>query len=225
MPAADKSASRKVFAAFLQTAWPQRAERLLEQFDLYLNELAALNHMVNLVSRRMPREDYWTHLFLDSLLAVNCMEIKAGEALDFGSGGGLPGIPLKLAVPELGLTLLDSVGKKVHCLEHLISALGLDRCRGVWARLEDFAASGGGGRYDYIFCRSVRLEERYIGPLRKLLKPGGLAVFYKANLADDVAVLPGTETHDVSHPQLGRRLIVTAPRRSFELYDKQGKRR
>lgn len=214
---------KEQFSHFLEQYFPKEAQALLTQFELYLEVLYETNQKVNLVSRQMSREDYWLYHFLDSLLIFNCMDLKGGKALDFGSGGGLPGIPIKLVRPDIKLTLLDSVGKKVKCLEQIVSTLKLNECTAIWSRLEDFVKSRPGDRFDYILCRSVRLEAGFIEPLSKLLKPAGKAVFYKANRIDDVSVLPDLEIYDVSMPLLGTRQIVIAPGWSFAEYLKNKK--
>jgi len=211
---------KAVFQHFLKQHFPAESDKLLKSFGLYLEELYTINHQINLVSRQMPLENYWLYHFLDSLLIVNYMEITGGKALDFGSGGGLPGIPLKLVFPQLKMTLLDSVGKKVKCLERIIEVLQLKDCQAVWSRLEDYAKTKHAGSFDYIFCRSVKLETGFIEPISKLLKPEGKAVFYKAQNIDDVSVLPEINIYDVSLPIIGKRQIVTASKRSFEKYMK-----
>jgi len=205
---------QQLFHAFLKQHFPEEADKLLPRFETYLQELYSRNQSVNLVSRKMPVQDYWTHHFLDSLLVFNCMDIKSGEVLDFGTGGGLPGLPLKLARDQLSLTLLDSVGKKIRCLQEIIAVLQLKDCQAVWSRLEDF----NGRRFDLVLCRSVRLEPAFIEPLHRLLKKDGKVVFYKAQQLEDVSILPGISSFDVSRPELGKRQIVIAPQRSFETY-------
>jgi 16S rRNA (guanine527-N7)-methyltransferase len=209
---------KAIFSEFLQLHFPEKAEKLLGQFELFLDLLYAQNQLVNLISRQMTKEDYWLYHFLDSLLIINTMELKSEEVLDFGSGGGLPGIPLKLVYPDLRLTLLDSTGKKVKCIEQFISDLNLESCRAVWSRLEDYAKGNRQKRFDLVLCRSVRMEPAFFEPVAKLLKPDGKAVFYKAQQMDDVSVLPDAEIYDVSMPELGKRQIVVAVRGSFEKY-------
>lgn len=204
-----KQDNKDRFIDFMQSVLPQEATELVPVFEQFLDELYALNQQVNMVSRQMPKEDYWLYHFLDSLLILKCMDLKAGFALDFGSGGGLPGIPIKLVKPEIDMTLLDSVGKKVKCLQTMISDLGLSKCSAMWSRLEDYAKSYKGKRFSYIFCRSVKIEEAFIEPLAKLIHKDGLLVFYKANQMDDVTGLPNHKVYDVSMLELGQRKIVT----------------
>lgn len=61
------------------------------------------------------------------------------KLLDIGSGGGFPGIPLKIAIPELDVTLLDSVGKKVKAMNHFVESIGLENIRAIQDRAENLA--------------------------------------------------------------------------------------
>jgi 16S rRNA (guanine527-N7)-methyltransferase len=212
------SPQKTLFAAFLQAHFTDNGDALLEKFSAYLDVLYEQNGLVNLISRQMPKEDYWLYHFLDSLLIINTMGLNGEEVLDFGSGGGLPGIPLKLVFPDLRLTMLDSVGKKVKCLEQFINALELKNCRAVWSRLEDYAKTIPAKRFDLVLCRSVKMEPAFFEPVYRLLKPNGKAVFYKAQHMDDVTVLPGAEVFDVSLKEIGTRQLVVAGRGSFGMY-------
>lgn len=214
---------KDLFRQFLEQHFPGKSDILMLRFELYLETLYELNHQVNLVSRQMEKENYWLYHFLDSLLIVNSMDFNCEKVLDFGSGGGLPGIPLKLVIPHLEMTLLDSVGKKIKCLEQMISLLKLKSCQAVWSRLEYFAKTNPAKDYDIILCRSVKLESGFIEPLYRLLKQDGKVVFYKAQNIKDVSMLPGIILSDVSLPQIGTRRIVTVPRKSFEMYMKTKK--
>lgn len=96
----------------------------LEQFELYARMLVEGNEKINLTAITLPEEIAVKH-FLDSLLLLKAMEIPEGSAvIDVGTGAGFPGIPLKIARPDLSLTLLDSLGKRVRFLSELSDALG-----------------------------------------------------------------------------------------------------
>lgn len=96
----------------------------LAGFELYARMLVEYNKKVNLTAITQPEEIAVKH-FLDSLLLLKAVEIPEGSAvIDVGTGAGFPGIPLKLARPDLRLTLLDSLNKRVKFLSELSSALG-----------------------------------------------------------------------------------------------------
>jgi 16S rRNA (guanine527-N7)-methyltransferase len=111
----------------------------LQQLEVYASSLLRWNAAVNLVSRR-DEENIWMNHILHSLSLLFVVDIPAGlKILDLGTGGGLPGIPLKIARPDLQLTLLDSTRKKVDAVADMIRATGLTGIEAVWGRAEDIA--------------------------------------------------------------------------------------
>lgn len=182
--------------------------RLIQRFEHYHQLLHAANRNVNLVSRNLQPDKYWLQHFLDSLLALECLDLQSKIVLDFGTGGGLPGIPLKLAVPGFSLTLLDSVQKKTRVLHDMVTELGLSDTNVETARLEDYAFVARRPSFDFVLCRAVALEERYVPPLRRLLKPGGMAVFYKAQKLDDLTSLNHEILWELNDPDLGLRKLI-----------------
>ena len=179
------SDEKSLFIQFLNDLGLADQEAALHHFERYLDLLMEMNKRLNLFSRSTQEGELWTKHFLDSLVLLKCLELSGKKVLDFGSGAGLPGIPLKLAVPNCRMTLLDSVRKKCVALEEFVARLELNDCEVVCARLEDFAAGGKG--FDYVLCRAVRLEDRYIQPLRRLLASQGKVIFYKARELEDIA--------------------------------------
>ena len=171
---------KKRFESYLEELQLEQIPQLMGKFEHYFQLLCYTNRQVNLVSRNVQPDKYWVQHFLDSLLALECLDLTDKTVLDFGSGGGLPGIPLKLVVPRCSLVMLDSVQKKTHALQEFVEALGLADTAVICARLEDYAFLGRRPSFDYVVCRAVALEERYLAPLRRLLKPSGQVIFYKA---------------------------------------------
>jgi 16S rRNA (guanine527-N7)-methyltransferase len=159
---------------------------LAERFELFHRLLLEANRSVNLFSRATDPEEIWAKHFLDSLLPLKCIDFSGKRVLDLGSGAGLPGIPVKLAVPSCRMTLLDSVRKKTDAVGGIIASLELKGCRALWARLEEGHPLLKRGGFDLVLIRAVKMESRYARPLRELLAPGGAAVFYKARDASDL---------------------------------------
>ena len=140
----------------------------------------------NVIGTREPRRILVDHI-LDSL---SCFLFEAlGEArrlADVGSGGGLPGVPIKIARPALQTALLESTGKKTRFLRHAIERLRLDGVEVVEGRVEEVAhARGHRGTYDVVTARAVaRLSvvAEYCVPL---LKVGGHVISMKAKLGTE----------------------------------------
>ena len=91
---------KQIFEDYLKSLELENINQLMGRFEHYYNLLTTTNRKVNLVSRNIPLDRYWVQHFLDSLVALECLDLEGKFVLDFGSGGGLPGIPLKLAVPD-----------------------------------------------------------------------------------------------------------------------------
>ena len=113
----------------------------LDQFETYFRELADWNQRTNLTSV-VEYEEVQVKHFLDSLTVVLAVPGGLGSlrsVIDVGAGPGFPGLPLKLAYPELRLALVESVGKKANFLKHLVSTLGLSGVEVYTGRAERLA--------------------------------------------------------------------------------------
>ena len=117
-------------------------QRQLEQFHIYYQELIDWNRRMNLTSITDYEEVQVKH-FLDSLTVTLALKQPMGDVgfriIDVGSGAGLPGIPLKILLPDIKLVLLDSTAKKANFLHHLERKLGLDNIEVVVGRAEGIA--------------------------------------------------------------------------------------
>ena len=195
--------------AALGQALPEGAEaRLLA----YLALLDKWNRVYNLTAVR-ETERMVSHHLLDSLAAVPFFQAEA--VLDVGSGGGLPGIPLAIARPELQVTLIDSIAKKTAFLLQAKAELGLANLKVVTSRVEDFRPEAG---FDVITSRAFSDLREFVTLTRHLLKPGGQWLAMKGLMPhEEIASLPDwvkvSANHALQVPGLdaSRHLIVLEP--------------
>ncbi|MBI5970153.1 MAG: 16S rRNA (guanine(527)-N(7))-methyltransferase RsmG [Deltaproteobacteria bacterium] len=148
------------------------------KFTKYKDELKAWNKKINLTAIESDADIVVKH-FLDSLTL--CRFLKGtGRLLDIGSGGGFPGIPLKLAMPGLNVTLLDSVHKKVFFMRHVIRTLGLKGIEAFAGRAEDRAvAAAYKNSFDCVTARGLSELKSFILMGLPFLKPDGIMLAIK----------------------------------------------
>ncbi|MGI6537452.1 MAG: 16S rRNA (guanine(527)-N(7))-methyltransferase RsmG [Caldicoprobacterales bacterium] len=152
----------------------------LKLFDSYLNLLLEWNQKFNLTAIKDPREILVQH-FLDSISLLKLGIIQEdSKVLDMGAGAGFPGIPLKIMLPEISLTLIDSVKKKVVFLEEVINRLGLKKTSAIHGRAEELGrALEQREAYDTVVSRAVaelRVLSEYCLPF---VKTGGFFLAHK----------------------------------------------
>lgn len=137
----------------------------VKSFLKLLELLKKWNKKINLTSITEDKDIVARH-FLDSLSCVLSGKIKSSaKVVDIGSGAGFPGIPIKIAQPDIDLVLLDSLGKRVQFLIEVVKELDLKKTEVLHSRVEDFARGGARGAFDIALARAV-------GPLPVLLEYG-----------------------------------------------------
>ena len=115
------------------------SEKQLLQFEKYYELLTEWNSFMNLTAITEHEEVLKKH-FLDSLSIAKAVKMEdIHTVMDIGTGAGFPGIPLKISYPHLKVVLLDSLGKRVKFLNHVINELGLEDISAIHGRAEDFA--------------------------------------------------------------------------------------
>ena len=195
--------------AALGLSLPEDAEAKL---SAYLALLDKWNHVYNLTAVR-ETERMVSHHLLDSLAIVSHME--TGRVLDVGSGGGLPGIPLAIARPDLQVTLIDSIAKKTAFLLQAKAELGLDNVSVVTGRVETHQDEMG---FDTITSRAFSDLKEFVTLTRHLLAPGGRWLAMKGLYPhEEIAALPDwvsvSANYVLSIPYLDatRHLIILEP--------------
>lgn len=130
--------------------FPNLTERQKEQFAA-LNELYHdWNQKINVISRK-DIDNLYEHHILHSLAIAKAIRFKAGSnILDFGTGGGFPGVPLAIMFPECNFKLIDGTGKKIRVAQEVANAIGLENCHPAHLRGEDEK-----GEYDFVVSRAV----------------------------------------------------------------------
>ena len=197
--------------AALGLSLPEGAE---EKLVAYLALLDKWNRVYNLTAVR-DAERMVSHHLLDSLAAAaffhgDCPDLI--RVLDVGSGGGLPGIPLAIARPELRVTLIDSIAKKTAFLLQAKAELGLVNLSVVTGRVEDYRPEA---KFDVITSRAFSDLKEFVTLTRHLLKPAGRWLAMKGLMPhEEIASLPDwvkvSANHALAVPGLeaSRHLIV-----------------
>ena len=180
-------------------------EQQLQQFTQYYELLVETNKVMNLTAITEPEEVAVKHM-IDSLLAYD--EDMSGKTLaDVGTGAGFPGVPLKIYCPELRVTRIDSLGKRLKFLQQVIDTLGLKYIRCEHLRAEDAGKnSKHREKYDLVTARAVaRLSvlAEYCFPL---VKKGGRFIALKGSkYAEEIQ--EGTQAVQI----LGGKIISAEP--------------
>lgn len=218
MTPAEIATAIKRGAARLPQELPDTAA---EQLAALLLELQRWNARVNLTAIRDLPGMISGHV-LDSLAAQPLL--RGTRILDVGTGAGFPGLPLAITNPELAVTLLDSNGKKIRFVQHIIGELGLRNARTVHSRVEQYAPEE---RFDTVIARAFAPLPRMLAQTGHLINETGMLLALKgkypaAELAElgeaaepwkaDVSKLkvPGLEQHERHAICLTRQVGVRA---------------
>lgn len=141
-------------------------------------EMLAASH-VSLSSVTDPREARSVHV-ADSLSGLAVPELReARNVLDLGAGGGFPGVPLAVLMPETQFTLLDSVGRKVEFINEVIESMGLSNATAIKGRSEEWANADGHEAYDVVTARAVAPLSVLAELASPLLLEGGHLIAWK----------------------------------------------
>jgi len=158
--------------------------RQVKAFEIYEQELLAWNEKFNLTAICEPEAIRIKH-FLDSLTALSELNNPPPERLvDVGTGAGFPGIPLKIALPDLKLTLIESVGKKAEFCRYLVERLNLAHVEVLSLRAEDVGQMAQyREKFDWAVARAVSSMPVLAEYLLPLVRVGGAMLAQKGENA------------------------------------------
>lgn len=195
------------------------------QFKNYCSILLEKNKIMNLTSITDEKEIMIKH-FLDSVLickAMNMNEVK--NMIDVGTGAGFPGIPIKILFPEIEVTLLDSLEKRIGFLEEVVKALNLEGVELIHGRAEDFGQNDEyREKFDLCTSRAVadlKVLSEYCLPF---VKVGGIFVSFKSSQADK-EIVDSKAAIEILGGKIDGNIIETLPltdiKRSFIIIKKR----
>lgn len=148
--------------------FPELTELQLERLEALWPLYREWNRKVNVISRKDIDFFYERHV-LHSLSLLKVIQFVPGtEIMDFGTGGGFPGIPLAIACPACRFFLVDSIGKKVMVINEIVKGLQLENVEAVKMRGEEIDQ-----RFDFVISRAVKSLPVFIPWVRDKIRPGG----------------------------------------------------
>lgn len=157
-------------------------ETQIEKFENYFHFLIEQNKLLNLTAIVEERDVVIKH-FLDSVLPYQEIP-ENSHVVDIGSGAGFPALPLKIVRPDLNVTMVDSLNKRVNFLNSVIGLLKLENCQALHFRAEDFAKDNR-EKFDVAVARAVAPLNTLVEYLLPLVKMQGVAVIYKSSKLEE----------------------------------------
>lgn len=177
----------------------QLTERQLQQLQMLDELYREWNAKINVISRK-DIDNLYEHHVLHSLAIAKAITFRPGtEILDFGTGGGFPGIPLAILFPECHFKLIDGTGKKIRVAQEVATAIGLENCQPEHLRGEDEK-----GRYDFVVSRAVMPLPDLVNIVRKNISKTNRNV-----LPNGIICLKGGELQAETQPF--RKVVETNP--------------
>ena len=147
--------------SILKGYFPNLTDTQQAQLDALYPLYADWNAKINVISRKDIGNLYLHHV-LHSLGIMQMLRFTDGSTvMDVGTGGGFPGIPLAILLPEVQFHLVDSIGKKIKVVREVASALGLTNVRAEHCRVEQL--DGGKSRFDWVVSRAVTDLKTFVG--------------------------------------------------------------
>lgn len=157
----------------------------LNQLEKYYEMLIEYNKVMNLTGITKKEEVYLKH-FYDSLTIVKIIDLNKEESLcDVGTGAGFPGIVLKIFYPNLKITLVDSLNKRINFLNDVIEKLKLKKIETIHARMEEYSKNNI-EKFDVVTARAVAQTNFLLEVSVPMLKVGKYFIAMKGNIENEL---------------------------------------
>ena len=173
---------RQTLAAGLPELGLDLPDSVQETLCAFADAMVKQNEVMNLTAITEPEAVAKLHL-LDSLTVLRCADLAGKTVIDVGCGAGFPGVPLAIACPEAKVTLLDSLGKRMHWLETVLPTLGV-QAECVTARAEE-AITTRRESYDFATSRAVARLNILLELTAPYVKVGGAVLAMKGAAAQE----------------------------------------
>lgn len=173
--------TKEEFLIELEKIGIKPTEKQLKQLEKFYELLIEWNQKINLTRITSKEEVYLKH-FYDSLTLNRVVDLKNTNNLcDIGTGAGFPGIVLKIIFPNIKITLIDSLQKRVNYLNIVIKELGLEKIEAIHTRGEDFK-----GNFDVVTSRAVANIEKLVNYTMHLVSNKGVFVAMKGDIDNEL---------------------------------------
>jgi 16S rRNA (guanine527-N7)-methyltransferase len=161
------------------------------RLEAWASNLLSINQQINLISRTNT-EHFWEQHILHSLSVLALCDLPHNlELCDFGTGGGLPGVPLAIMRPDWDVVLLDARQKKIRAIEATLSSLGLSNIRWVSGRGEELGQTPAyQNRFRWFTARAVSALSNLEAWTRTLRTPRANLIAYKGGVLSDENIPP-----------------------------------
>ncbi|MDD3187408.1 MAG: 16S rRNA (guanine(527)-N(7))-methyltransferase RsmG [Bacilli bacterium] len=172
---------KKEFTKELLKLGVKATEDQMNKLEIYYKTLVEWNEKINLTNITEETDVYLKH-FYDSLTLIKAVDLNQVQNFcDVGTGAGFPGVVIKIFFPNIEVTLVDSLGKRITFLDELVKSLGLKGIKIYNQRAEDFSQNNR-EEYDVVTARAVMHLRKLIEICAPLVKVGGYLIPLKGGI-------------------------------------------
>lgn len=176
--------NKELFVEELRKINVNITEQQLEKLEQFYTLLIEWNEKINL-TRIVEKEEVYLKHFYDSLTIAKVIDLSKVETLcDIGTGAGFPGVVLKILYPNLKITLVDALQKRVNYLNEIIKIMDLDNIVAIHKRGEELKE-----KYDVVTSRAVANIEKLLTYTMHLVSKNGVMIAMKGNIEEELTKL------------------------------------